>query len=181
MKAVSDVKLNYLVHRLNQAMDALEAAMKAHTDNQANPHAVTMAQVTGTPDGSLLEKMYPVGSVYLSVSEVDPATVFGGTWKRLEDVFLLASGKREAGRTGGEESHLLTTEEMPTHSHTFHTGGQLTPDPTTGTLHTAILSEVIGKTAQDSVDSSLNAAAGGAQEHNNMPPYLVVNMWKRIY
>ena len=37
-------------------------------------------------------KLYPVGSVYISFNSADPSTLFGGTWQRLKDTFLLASG-----------------------------------------------------------------------------------------
>ena len=43
---------------------------------------------------TLLDMVYPVGSIYLSVNAADPQTLFGGTWARLEDVFLLAAGAR---------------------------------------------------------------------------------------
>ena len=67
--------------------------------------------------------MYPVGSIYLSVSGTDPQTLFGGTWARLEDVFLLAAGaKHAAGSTGGEESHILTEPEIAPHKHAMAYG-----------------------------------------------------------
>ena len=37
-------------------------------------------------------KLYPVGSVYISFNSADPSTLFGGTWTRLKDTFLLANG-----------------------------------------------------------------------------------------
>ena len=72
---------------------------------------------------SLLDMVYPVGSIYLSVSGTDPQTLFGGTWARLEDVFLLAAGaKHAAGSTGGEESHILTEPEIAPHKHAMAYG-----------------------------------------------------------
>ena len=47
---------------------------------------------------------YPVGSVYISTRETNPTTLFGGTWVRLPDRFLLGAGETfEAGNTGGED------------------------------------------------------------------------------
>lgn len=69
-----------------------------------------------------LDLAHPIGSVYLQVGGTDPATAFGGTWKKIEGSYLLASGSYAgktltAGKTIGEEMHKITTAEMPTHSH----------------------------------------------------------------
>lgn len=63
--------------------------------------------------------VYPVGAIYMSVNSVSPATLFGGTWSRISDRFLLAAGESySAGSTGGEATHKLTTAELPAHTHT---------------------------------------------------------------
>lgn len=68
----------------------------------------------------LLNYTYPVGSIYISVTATNPGTFFGGTWERIKDRFLLASGDIYAnGATGGEATHTLTSSEMPSHTHTF--------------------------------------------------------------
>lgn len=65
---------------------------------------------------SLALAMYPVGSIYLSVNNVNPGTIFGGTWEQIKDRFLLAAGSTYAGgATGGTASH---THTSPEHSHT---------------------------------------------------------------
>ena len=119
---------------------------------------------------------YPVGSIYLSVVNINPSTYFGGTWEAIEGVFLLGcSSEYIAGTTGGEATHKLTINEMPYHNHNILWCN----------------SQTFGNTyarAVSSKDGDLNHAvtpdtikyAGGDQPHNNMPPYLVVYMWKRI-
>lgn len=68
--------------------------------------------------GKYWETVYPVGSVYVSLNENDPATLFGGSWERIKDMFLLSAGDSyQAGDMGGEAEHKLTTEEMPEHTH----------------------------------------------------------------
>ena len=60
--------------------------------------------------------MYPVGSIYLSVNNVNPGTIFGGTWEQIQDRFLLAAGSTyEGGATGGTASH---THTSAAHIHT---------------------------------------------------------------
>lgn len=75
---------------------------------------------------SLALAMYPVGSIYLSVNNVNPGTIFGGTWEQIQDRFLLAAGDTySAGTTGGSATHthttgdhILTVAETPAHTHT---------------------------------------------------------------
>lgn len=44
--------------------------------------------------------------------------MFGGTWEQIKDTFILAAGDTyKAGTTGGEATHILTTDEMPAHNH----------------------------------------------------------------
>jgi len=66
----------------------------------------------------LLDLIYPIGSIYLSVNGTNPGTLFGGTWEQLKDKFLMASGTTYTG-TGGAASVTLTTENMPSHNHTI--------------------------------------------------------------
>lgn len=115
---------------------------------------------------------YPVGSIYLSVTDTDPATLFGGTWERIGGRFLLgADDTYTAGSTGGEAEHTLTIDEMPRHNHevdNLNTSGNATPYMTVQ--------------AQDKKGYGGNVQtmfAGGGKPHNNLPPYLAVFMWRR--
>lgn len=131
--------------------------------------------------GSELPMVYPVGSIYMSVNNTNPATLFGfGTWEQIKDTFLLSAGDTyTAGNTGGEATHTLTDLEMPSHNHRLLNGysggtwsggnyGQVANTGTTGEKHVFYDN-----------DTSRTSSAGGGQAHNNMPPYLVVYMWKR--
>lgn len=116
---------------------------------------------------------YPVGAIYLSVTDTDPATLFGGTWERIGGRFLLgADDTYTAGSTGGEAEHTLTIDEMPKHNHeidNLNASGNATPYMTVQ--------------AQDNKGYGGNVQtmfAGGGKPHNNLPPYLAVFMWKRV-
>ena len=118
-----------------------------------------------------LNEVYPVGSIYMSVNNVDPGTLFGGTWEQIQDTFLLAAGSSyTAGDTGGEATHTLTVDEMPSHNHTVSRGTN------TGSTEWGL---VRYNTQNSSADTTRIANTGGGEPHNNMPPYLVVYMWKR--
>ena len=64
-------------------------------------------------------KMYPVGSVYMSVQNSSPSVLFGGTWNKIEGKYILAADfSNKAGSTGGNEKVTLTQENLPVHTHT---------------------------------------------------------------
>lgn len=86
----------------------------------------TWSVVQQRSDIDIVNLIYPVGSIYMSVASASPATLFGGTWEQLKDRFLLGAGDTYTeGDTGGSASHTLTTDEMPSHNHTF-TGSAVT-------------------------------------------------------
>lgn len=70
--------------------------------------------------GPLLDYIYPVGSIYMSMNPSDPSTLFGGVWTKLSEgrVVMSAGDTYTAGSTGGEASHAITEAEMPSHTHT---------------------------------------------------------------
>lgn len=128
----------------------------------------------GADISTILSKVYPVGSIYMSVNSASPATLFGGTWERIKDQFLLAAGdKYAAGKTGGEATHTLTENEIPEHRHSiwFPNAG--------GEQSAAIGYPEAGSKNTWYAEASKTAGAGGGAAHNNMPPYLTVYVWKR--
>lgn len=125
---------------------------------------------------SELPLVYPVGSIYMSVNNTNPATLFGfGTWEQIKDTFLLSAGDNyTAGDTGGEATHTLTVDEIPSHR---HPGLTVTEQPANiGNGNSGIGLNYSGSNGGSPL---VTAFAGGGQAHNNMPPYLVVYMWKR--
>ena len=135
---------------------------------------------------TLFDIVYPVGAIYMSVSEISPATLFGGTWEQIQNRFLLAAGSSyAAGNTGGEATHTLTANEMPSHTHALRAntswGESETLAPWAQYFGSNILYDVgaSGGTITSSYYYDVTQHAGGGGSHNNMPPYLVVYMWKR--
>lgn len=131
---------------------------------------------------SELPLVYPIGSIYMSVNNTNPATLFGfGVWEQIQDRFLLSAGSTyTAGDTGGEATHTLTINEMPTHNHDVRTAsgtklGYGAGVPGFGRL----ISDGNGFIGDNVSGQYMTGDIGGGQAHNNMPPYLVVYMWKR--
>ena len=70
--------------------------------------------------GSLIDKVYPVGSIYMSVNAANPSTYLGGTWQALQGRFLIgAGGDYTGGSTGGASSKTLSESEIPSHTHSI--------------------------------------------------------------
>nr|DAN91921.1 MAG TPA: baseplate wedge protein [Caudoviricetes sp.] len=123
----------------------------------------------------ILGLVYPVGSIYMSINNVSPATLFGGKWVQIKGRFLLgASDVYKANTTGGEVAHTLTNDEMPNHQHSIwfpNSGGEQSAEigyPEAGSKNTYY------------AEASKTSGTGGGAAHNNMPPYLVVYMWRRL-
>ena len=142
--------------------------------------------------------VYPVGSIYMSANNVNPATLFGGTWTKIEGRFLLSSSSSYAlGSTGGNTSvsytpqgtvgnTTLTINQIPSHTHESSMMDFFTSNPGTSVGPTKTYQEYyyLGHKAQ------VSSKTGGSQAHNHsftgtqtsiqtMPPYIVVNVWKR--
>lgn len=120
---------------------------------------------------------YPVGAIYLSTSAASPAEVFGGTWKQLHDVFLLAGSAKAFpyGSTGGAKEVTLTAAQMPKHAHQFSRIPIVSLELTAGGNYYAEKSTAVGKLVAQNTET-----AGGGKAHTNMPPYLAVYAWERI-
>lgn len=129
---------------------------------------------------------YPVGSIYLSVNSTSPASLFGGTWEQLKDRFLLGAGSSyAAGNTGGEAKHTITVDETPSHTHAglyyaSENGGPISLYTPNGSYPEAFALSYTQRQNGDTPTKIYTGKTGGNQPHNNMPPYLAVNMWKRV-
>ena len=171
---------------------------KATKDGEGNIIASTYARATGsypmftagaatkaTQDGNgdniadtylkmqaLLDKTYPVGSIYMSLQSTSPASLFGGSWTPIQNRFLYAQGTYGAGATGGESSHTLSVSEMPSHNH----GIKVIEAGNAGGGYNHIQYDGWFTNNANMLSSEY---AGSGAAHNNMPPYYVVYMWRR--
>ena len=123
-------------------------------------------------DKSVIDMVYPVGAIYMSVNSTNPGNLFGGKWEQIKDRFMLACGDTHAaGSTGGEATHKLTVDEMPKHSHQLLYKGSGAQSDYNNTVSFSWTNQ--WTRGYGTVDN------GGGAAHNNMPPYLAVYIWKR--
>lgn len=143
----------------------------------------------------IVDLIYPVGSIYMSVKSTSPATLFGGTWVRWGNgrvpVGVDASQKEfnSVEKIGGEKTHRLTEDEMPAHQHfADNNNGE---EKLTGNIGNMGFSAGSDEGAGSCyglnwayrsrrIDTGIKtAAAGGGDPHNNLQPYITCYMWKR--
>ena len=164
--------------------DKLDGVSLASTsENQL----VSLDDVQELIDKSIEEaklSIYPVGSIYITTNEQNPGEYIGGTWEsygqgrtlvgagtgtdsnNVQRVFTINS-------TGGEYQHKLTTSEMPSHTHGINSAGQA------GSTAWGYAIAWDGKAAIETSSARISNT-GGSQSHNNIQPYVVTYIWKRV-
>lgn len=153
-------------------------------------------------DMGLLDLVYPVGAVYISATNITPATIFGGSWTAISGKFLLSADSSHAiGTTGGEEYKTLQPANLPVHSHgvTVTVGEHYyshshvigaDKDGGAGSVNWSVHGAGVSgagyqiETSTDSTTLYHNVSAtvgstGEGQSFSVMPPYLSVYMWQR--
>ena len=126
----------------------------------------------------IVNHIYPVGSIFLSFTNVNPSVRFTGTtWVQVsQGRFVVGVGTGndgiqnkifEAGNNTGEYTHQLTIAEMPSHTHQTY-GRQSTDDD-----------EGSGNNPSAKSFLTESSATGGDQYHNNTPPGFGLYVWQR--
>ena len=147
--------------------------------------AADSSKLGGKTLAEIMLVLYPVGAVYISVNSTSPASLFGGEWEQINGRFLIGTGTPEnnddgtspgsydfaAGSKGGEATHTLTVDEMPSHVHRADT--RTSAGNFQGYFATT-------SNTTDTIGDIATKSAGGGAAHNNLPPYLAVYMWKRV-
>ena len=144
----------------------------------------------------LIDIVYPIGSIYISTSEVNPKGIIGGEWERYaEGRTLIGAGNGtdvngksmefSINNEGGEYDHKISIAEMPSHNHEYTNGGDAL----------VIYSNIDEPKQKNYGFSGINAngwwhgvnkatspikSNGNSEAHNNIQPYIVTYMWKRV-
>jgi hypothetical protein len=145
---------------------------------------------------AMVDTLYPVGSIYISVNSTDPEDIFpGSSWQpfgRGRVLVGVGEGADSAndtlnvieGTAGGFYQHTLLKEEMPEHKHEY----SYTTPLDQGNVDTVsslfgVISLGDGITVAHHEDEEIDSEtdlAGGNQPHNNVQPWIAVYMWERI-
>lgn len=148
-----------------------------------------------------LNKIFPVGAVYITYDKKNPETFLGGTWEQFgQGRTLVGEGTGNDGSTsmsfatnssGGEYFHLLSKNEMPSHDHVmalYSTASNLGEQVTVGAWSTAVTTMYKNSNNESlyriqknlPYQGTVTYENGGNQKHNNISPYITVFFWKRI-
>ena len=148
-----------------------------------------------------LLKIYPIGSIYMSVNDVSPQKFLGGKWEAWGQgkvpvgVNPSDTDFKDAGKTGGEKKHLLDQSEMPEHTHRYCIYNRVS-EGNAYALHlpteqgawshnVAKGTDAYSLQPEARVEPGANSGyfnilkTGGSGAHNNLQPYITCYMWKR--
>ena len=151
-------------------------------------------QLLGLTQKHIVDMIYPIGTVYLTMDGKDPKELFPGTqWKKISEGKYLAGvgvGRDvnktlqgiEKGDGIGEYVHTLTVQELPEHDHTIRVNNTGNPDGWVDRSrdyerqywHTGY--NVVND--YHHIQPKTNST-GGNKPHNNMPPYFGVFVWQQ--
>lgn len=152
-------------------------------------------EIDGFNTKALVDAVYPVGSIYMSVNNVSPATFFGGTWEQIKDRFLLSAGDTyDAGSVGGDATHqhkygiqygayygaVAMESSVNSGALVYDKNGNITV--ATSQTDSVNLSGLLnGSVTQTSTSKDFYhyKSIGSTSYDSSMPPYLAVYMWKR--
>lgn len=197
---------------LEEILDAIEDLKENKQDKLKAGNNITISDdnvISATGGGGesdptfTMNDVYPVGSLYMSTNGTSPETLFGGTWERLEDRFILASGNTYSeGETGGSANATVVSHTHTQAAHRHAPGGGesygfASYKVGSGIARTRAKVDSSGRwtfmnTGSSAANSGLEFwrhtnyvtptinSAGSSGVGKNMPPYIAVNVWKRL-
>ena len=128
---------------------------------------------------NILNKYFPIGTVYFTSTDRNPEEFLVGKWKRIAQGRVIVGEGTETDINGeeqtfainsteGENEHKLTIEELPRHAHSYPTYASIDNIANDGIW-----------TVHDHGSSSTTSSVGNDKPHNNMQPYVVKYIWER--
>lgn len=203
---VEDNGCAYLIIRKCQET-ATEAEAKAGTDAMKIITPAILQAVLESYKTDAIKYVRPVGSIFETTTDDDPNTLWPGTtWEKMDAGRVLVSAGTYTengttytytlGATGGEAKHQLTTGELPSHTHSgrgttstvgSHSHGIPNNDNSSGkgnaldggSAAAQFYSSTESAGAHNHTFSFTTSSVGNNDNHENRPPYQVINRWKR--
>lgn len=172
-------------------LESVARVIDSLTSENERTNAPSIRAVKEAVDDGWL-KIYPIGSIYMNVTNVDPATLFGGTWVQIKDTFLLSCGDTyDNGATGGSATidpnsfiwthdHFIDGLAPSTYSINRYVDGDATKGLVLNTAEAGAGTEKFWTVVSGSSGSATRNAGNYTESgDSNMPPYLAVYVWKR--
>ena len=184
LNRLSEQKLNELKdsglltkNSLYMTPDISEDETKANVDG---------SNLTDENIASWANKFFPVGSIYMSVDSTSPASFLGGTWEQILGKFLLSSddvltdetittaGNYHIGDNGGSADAVVVA-----HNHSYKAVTTLSTSHTHNNFQNHQIAVAPDNVYWEGPYENGIVPTGVDGTGKNMPPYLVVYMWKR--
>lgn len=160
---------------------ALASSTNWGTNQLGDLRVITAVSTSLTLSETLLGNIFGAGGRYrikdfvISENETSPAEAYGGSWEQITDRFLVGAGGSYTLRsTGGNATHTNTVDEMAPHTH----GEMVTqPTPTEGNYYRVVCDTGL---TSPMVEITQTATSGNGSPYSILPPYLAVNIWRRV-
>lgn len=208
---VPTIKTNVAIRKHGVGLNCVPQSDYA-LDVSGNGHITKDLSVDGIiklAGKSLLDKLFPIGAVYITYNDNNPGNFLGGTWEQFgQGRTLIGEGTGNDGSTSmsftanniyGEYNHALSKNELPQHDHmTRHYlqgnaewNGSIHETTVVVTRYGAFFPDStngIGSTGYTTkeannvylLDGARTSSAGGNESHNNIQPCITVYFWNRI-
>ena len=158
--------------------------------NSASLDYAKLAALLALVEGSLIDKIHPVGSIWLCYENTSPVDAFGGTWVQITGRFLYAADSSHAIKsTGGSTSHTHGAASNAQNGSLVAQMGYENTSSNMIVLNSATAPEYAGNvfnrgtatwgTGQTIALTNGVKVAGQTASRSVLPPYLAVNMWRR--
>lgn len=152
-----------------------------NTNNKFTTTKEELTNLINTKIDNTINSIYPVGSLYISLTETNPGTYLKGTWEPFgQGRTLIGVGTGNDGTntigfkintTGGEYKHKLVIDEIPSHNHKYYS-------PIVQLVSASNSGDTYGNYNKDYKTGS--DSTGGDGYHNNVQPYVTAYFWKRV-
>lgn len=173
-------------------------------------------EITSQVASYVRNSIFPIGCVFETTNSTNPNTTLGfGEWELFGEgrvtVCIGSNGEQTwaSGEERGSETHTLTDQQAPAHTHTFSDSGATANNDLSFTVSelagfqsttaTGNLSATIGEAVIDTNDddarevslsfsgnhshgfsvSGTTSSFGGGQSHNNVQPSIALYRWRR--
>lgn len=180
----------YVKNMENQFKDWF-AEMKEKLSQDAAGNLQNQINAIKSEQSQLLQRVYPIGSFYISEATVSPATLFGfGRWEKIEDRFLIGSSKNTPIKSqGGSFTHShgnldgrngnLAAAIGAVNGNVNAIGYKATNDTNVSALGNA--SFVVSGASQGFAGwNHFTQVVGKTAATATAPPYYAVNIWRRV-
>lgn len=167
----TEENVNLEVNNLNVAC-ITSSNNKFQLDSEGNLAVKSITLTEGTIDNqSIMNFIYPVGSIYMSVSNADPNVIFGGVWERfangrcLVGVDTTQTDFATVEKTGGSKF-------LQAHCHTYDRHGYTGTDTNWGLKQSGALGDTM-------LWCNVYSGTTGSGHSGNLQPYITCYIWKR--